>query len=78
VHGLGFFGIPATASLRRPRGRGITCGDETVTMRNGELWWFDNKTPHQSRNDGDCWRMHIIFDVTRPQQLAEQGSFADD
>jgi len=42
----------------------FSCGDERVRMRNGELWWFDNKTPHHAINDGTSWRVHLIFDLT--------------
>jgi hypothetical protein len=32
-------------------------------MREGELWWFDNKQPHDSVNASDEWRIHVIFDI---------------
>lgn len=31
-------------------GSWMRCGDEEVTMREGELWWFDNKEKHEVRN----------------------------
>lgn len=46
-----------------PSGSILTAGDETVTMKTGELWWFDNKQLHSSRNDGSGWRVHLIFDL---------------
>ncbi|MEO0968094.1 MAG: aspartyl/asparaginyl beta-hydroxylase domain-containing protein [Cyanobacteria bacterium J06639_18] len=32
-------------------------------MQEGELWWFDNKQPHESFNASEQWRIHLIFDV---------------
>lgn len=46
-----------------PSGSILTAGGETVTMKTGELWWFDNKQLHSSRNDGSGWRVHLIFDL---------------
>lgn len=36
-------------------------GGETVRMREGELWWFDNKQYHESHNESEDWRIHYIF-----------------
>jgi hypothetical protein len=44
-------------------GSPMSAGDEQVTMREGELWWFDNKMPHDSKNDSEEWRVHLIFDL---------------
>lgn len=45
----------------------LSAGDhsvpETVTMLQGELWWFDNRVVHWSDNSSDSWRTHIIFDL---------------
>ena len=41
----------------------MTCGEEEVGMRQGELWWFDNKKPHESFNRSDEERIHLIFDL---------------
>jgi len=38
-------------------------GGETIRMREGELWWFDNSQYHQASNKSDEWRIHYIFDV---------------
>ena len=56
-------------------GSAFSCGDEIVRMRNGELWWFDNKKPHHAINDGISWRVHLIFDLT-PQPGKGQGDAA--
>ncbi|MGK7915145.1 MAG: aspartyl/asparaginyl beta-hydroxylase domain-containing protein [Prochloraceae cyanobacterium] len=34
-----------------------------MRMKPGELWWFDNKKPHEAINEADDWRIHLIFDV---------------
>ncbi len=41
----------------------LKSGDEDVRMKLGELWWFDNKQPHESFNDSDQERIHLIFDL---------------
>ena len=45
-------------------GSEMICGDESVTMRAGELWWFDNKLEHESHNPSDDDRIHLIFDLS--------------
>jgi hypothetical protein len=49
--------------LRSPGGSEMLCGDERVVFREGELWWFDNKSPHEAFNHSDEPRTHLIFDV---------------
>ncbi len=49
-----------------PGGSRMVWDEETVTFHEGELWWFDNKAPHQAFNDTDDARTHLIFDVTPP------------
>ncbi len=44
-------------------GSWMRCGDEEITMREGELWWFDNKEEHEARNPSDRDRIHLIFDL---------------
>lgn len=52
--------------LRSPEGSPLTARDETVVMREGELWAFDNKSEHDARNPADAPRVHLIFDVLPP------------
>lgn len=57
--------------LKSAAGSWLKAGDEEVTMREGELWWFDNKAMHEAWNRGEEDRIHLIFDVlpeaaTRP------------
>ena len=49
--------------LKSPSGSFIKSGDETISMVEGELWWLDNKKIHESYNDGDFDRIHLIFDL---------------
>lgn len=39
------------------------CGDETVQMRTGELWWFDNTKEHEVLNFSNEDRVHLIVDL---------------
>lgn len=39
---------------------------ETVHMKPGELWWFDNKKTHWVENPCDTARVHVIFDAVVP------------
>jgi hypothetical protein len=49
--------------LRSVNGSMLRAGDETVRMRPGELWWFDNKQEHEAVNEGSEDRIHLIFDL---------------
>ncbi len=49
--------------LKSPRGSPLTAGGETVVMREGELWAFDNKARHFADNPSSEPRVHLIFDV---------------
>lgn len=37
--------------------------DEEVRMKEGELWWLDNKRIHETRNDGDEDQIHLVIDM---------------
>jgi hypothetical protein len=41
----------------------MNCEDEQVVMYPGELWSFNNKLRHESRNASPEWRVHLIFDL---------------
>lgn len=49
--------------LKSPTGSYMRCGDETVRMQEGELWWFDNQKIHDTKNDSSDHRIHLIFDM---------------
>lgn len=41
----------------------FTCGDETVSMQTGELWWFDASAEHSVTNNSRDDRVHMLIDV---------------
>lgn len=41
----------------------FTCGDETVNMQTGELWWFDAAAEHSVTNNSRDDRVHMLIDV---------------
>jgi hypothetical protein len=49
--------------LKSPMGSILGAGDEWLRMQEGELWWFNNKVPHEAHNESGDWRVHLIFDV---------------
>ena len=49
--------------LRSAQGSPLRSGDEQISMREGELWWFNNKQHHEAFNESDEWRVHYIFDL---------------
>lgn len=49
--------------LRSRAGSPLSAGEETVVMREGELWVFNNKVRHWASNPSDEPRIHLIFDV---------------
>ncbi|NHA13635.1 aspartyl/asparaginyl beta-hydroxylase domain-containing protein [Thioalkalivibrio sp. XN279] len=49
--------------IRSEHGSVLNAGNESVRMREGELWWFDNKAVHDACNDSASDRIHLIFDL---------------
>ncbi len=41
----------------------FTCGDETVNMRTGEIWYFDAASEHFVSNNSSDDRIHMLVDV---------------
>lgn len=56
--------------LKSSSGSWLRAGDEEVRMREGELWWFDNRQIHEAHNDGTEDRIHLIFDLLPPAKRA--------
>ncbi len=52
--------------LRSAGGSPLSAGEETVVMREGELWVFDNKVRHWAHNPSEEPRVHLIFDLLPP------------
>lgn len=42
------------------------CGDETVNMRTGEVWWFRNDIEHSVQNNSADDRIHVVCDIRTP------------
>ncbi len=49
--------------LKSASGSPLRAGEETVVMREGELWVFNNRVRHSAENLSDEPRVHLIFDV---------------
>ena len=49
--------------LRSPEGSPLAAEEETVTMREGEIWVFNNKVRHWANNPSKEARVHLIFDL---------------
>ena len=49
--------------LKSTLGSPLTTEDETVVMREAELWVFNNKAVHWAENCSSETRIHLIFDV---------------
>ncbi len=41
----------------------FNCGDETVCMQTGEVWWFDNAVEHEVINNSADERIHLVVDI---------------
>ncbi len=55
--------------LQSEAGTRFTCGDEEVHMQAGEIWWFDNKKPHEAFNESGRDRIHLIMDIRNRRSL---------
>jgi hypothetical protein len=49
--------------LKNNPGSYFRCGDESVCMAPGDVWWFDNSIEHEVVNDSDQERWTIIVDI---------------
>jgi len=56
--------------LKSVAGSRLRASDEEVRMQPGELWWFDNRQPHEASNDSDEDRIHLIVDILSPASVA--------
>ena len=50
-------------ALQGMPGSMFTCGDETVQMLTGELWWFNAHAQHSVKNNSRDDRIHLLIDV---------------
>lgn len=44
-------------------GCNFRCGDETINMQTGEVWWFENAIEHEVTNNSAEERLHLIIDI---------------
>lgn len=49
--------------LSSSAGCNFRCGDETVHMNQGEVWWFNNKIEHEVVNNSADDRIHLVIDI---------------
>lgn len=49
--------------LQSHAGNTFRCEDETIWMREGEIWWFQNALEHEVINNSDTDRIHIVMDL---------------
>ena len=60
--------------LRSSLGSPLAVESETVVMRPGEFWVFNNKFRHWAENQSNEPRVHLIFDVRPAQNLSFYAS----
>lgn len=41
----------------------FNCGDETVCMQSGSVWWFQNAVEHSVVNNSADDRIHVVIDI---------------
>jgi hypothetical protein len=45
------------------------CGGCANRMRQGELWWVNQRVSHEIRNSSGRWKIHLKFELLPPQTL---------
>lgn len=58
--------------LQSGPGCNFRCGEETVSMATGSVWWFQNAIEHEVVNNSADDRIHLIVDI-RTRRLAFRG-----
>lgn len=46
------------------------CGDETIAMQSGQVFWFRHQAPHSAENNSADDRIHLLIDVQTAGGLA--------
>jgi aspartyl/asparaginyl beta-hydroxylase len=49
--------------LQASKGANFRCGEETIHMSQGDVWWFQNALEHEVHNNGQLERIHMIVDI---------------
>jgi hypothetical protein len=50
-------------ALNSEPGCSFSCGGETVEMRTGDVWWFNNELEHSVTNNSASDRLSLIVDI---------------
>jgi hypothetical protein len=58
--------------LQSAQGCTFRCGDETVYMAPGQVWWFQNAIEHEVLNGSAVDRIHMIIDI-RTHRMTLRG-----
>lgn len=51
------------AVLQTGPGCNFRCGEETVHMPQGRVWWFQNELEHEVVNNSAVERIHLVIDI---------------
>jgi hypothetical protein len=49
--------------IQSAAGNNFRCGDETICMGQGAVWWFQNALEHEVFNNSAMDRLHLIVDL---------------
>ena len=49
--------------IKSPAGSPLRTGPELRELAEGELWWFENRIPHEAWTESEQDRIHLIVDV---------------
>lgn len=55
--------------LQSGPGNIFRCGDETVSMKTGEVWWFNNKLEHEVTNNSADERINMVVDIRTSKEV---------
>lgn len=56
--------------LQSSPGCNFRCGDETLYLPPGQVWWFQNALEHEVANNGAVERVHMIVDIRHSAPIA--------
>jgi hypothetical protein len=60
--------------LKSLPGNSFRCGNETVGMKSGEIWWFNNKLEHEVINNSADDRINMVIDVRTSKYAIDSGA----
>ena len=58
----------------KSEGSRMVVNDVSVLWHQGEVWWFNNKQPHEAYNETGVERIHVIFDVITDKMKMIEGA----